>query len=392
MSARETILVAFGTRPEAVKLAPVLALLRQDPHLQALAVATGQHRDLVQAALDPFGLVPDIVLDVMRPGQDLPSLTARLLGAMAGVIAESRPQLVMVQGDTTTTFAAALAAFYDRVPVAHVEAGLRTGDMGAPFPEEANRRLVGVLADLHFAPTPGARASLVAEGVPPERILVTGNTAVDALHHVAGLPDDGRCPVLLALDEARPIVLATAHRRENQGEPLARLCRALARLVQLRPDVQVVLPVHPSPAVRGVVEPLLADVPGIRLVAPLDYVALVGIMRRAALVITDSGGLQEEAPALGVPVLVCREATERPEGIACGLATLVGTDEAAIVSHALEILGSPDSARRTSPGALRPSPYGDGRASVRIVEACRELLAGRRSPAWDRTAEASPAR
>ena len=376
MTPRPAVLLAFGTRPEAIKLAPVALALRREAGMDATLLSTGQHADLVGPALEPFGLEPDIALDVMRAGQDLTDLAARVATGVRDVLEQARPDLLLVQGDTTTTFAAALAAFHAGVAVGHVEAGLRTGDLRAPFPEEANRRLVSVLADMHFAPTARAAANLRAEGVSEERIHVTGNTVVDALRHVASLSFDRRGTPLEGLDDEQPLVVVTAHRRENHGPPLEALCRALADVLEQRPECQVVFPVHPSPSVRQVVLRHLSGT-RVRLLPPLDHVTFVQLMSRATLVLTDSGGVQEEAPALGVPVLVFRETTERPEGVEAGCARLVGTQREAIARAVIGLLDNP---RQLEPP--RVNPYGDGRAAVRIAALCREHLearAGRRA-------------
>lgn len=365
------VMLAFGTRPEAIKMAPVVSALRAQPGLEVQVAVTAQHRHMLDQVLDLFGIVPDEDLDVMTPSQSLPDLFARILVGMSGVLARRRPDMVLVHGDTSTTLAAALAAFYARIPVAHVEAGLRTGDMQAPWPEEANRRLTAPLAALHFPPTPRARDNLLAEGVPAERIHITGNTVIDALHDVAAriradtaLRDalDSQLPVL---DPRHPMVLVTGHRRENFGAGMEDICGALAEIADAR-DVQVVYPVHLNPSVQEPVRRLLGDHPRIHLVEPLDYLPFVRLMDRAHLILTDSGGIQEEAPSLGKPVLVMRTTTERPEAVDAGTVRLVGADRGRIVTEALRLLDDPVAHAAM---ACAHNPYGDGRAAQRIAEA-----------------------
>ena len=369
------LLVVCGTRPEAIKLAPLVLRLREDPRAHVRLCATGQHREMLRQALAPFGLVPDDDLAVMREGQGLADTTAAILAGLAPLIARFAPERLVVHGDTNTTLSAALAAFYAGVPVAHVEAGLRTGDIRSPWPEEANRRIAAVLAERHYAPTERARANLLAERLPSERILVTGNTVIDALLMIAGrLERDpalerAALAALPALDPARRLVLVTGHRRESFGAGLERLCAALGRLAR-RGDVQIVFPVHPNPSVRGPVERLLGALADVHLVEPLEYLSFVALMKRSHLIVSDSGGVQEEAPALGVPVLVTRETTERPEALEAGTVLLVGTDAARIVAEAGRLLDDPAHHRAMS-GAR--NPFGDGHACERIVE---DLLGG----------------
>jgi len=365
-----TVLAVFGTRPEAIKLAPVVRALEAGPSLGVRVVATGQHRAMLDQVLAVFGIAPDHDLDVMVPGQTLPELTSRLLPPLDRVIAAEAPAAVLVQGDTTTAFAAALAAFYRRVPVGHVEAGLRTHDRYAPFPEEINRRLIGDLASWHFAPTERARDALLREGVPEGDVLVTGNTVVDALRHVLATTEAGMPAIP---EEGQRLVLVTAHRRENFGRPFEALCRAVRRIADGHPDVDVCFPVHPNPNVREPVRRILAGHPRVRLLEPLDYVAFAHLLARADLVLTDSGGIQEEAPTLGKPVLVMRDATERPEAVEAGVVELVGTDEERIVAAAARLLDDPLAYARM---ARAVSPYGDGRASERIVAFLAARLAG----------------
>lgn len=356
------ILCVVGTRPEAIKMAPVIHALRAAGWCEVLVVATAQHRNLLDLALADFDLAPDVDLDVMRPGQSLAALTSRLNDGLDAIYAEHAPDCVVAQGDTTTTMVSGLAAFHRGIPFAHVEAGLRTGDPGLPFPEEMNRRLCGQIATWHFAPTVRAARALLAEGVPPGRVVRSGNTAIDALHHtLARLP--------AASPSATRTVLVTAHRRESFGAPLVGICEAIRGLVAAT-GVQVVFPVHPNPEVEGAVREALGRVPGVELTAPLGRVDFVRAMRDAALILTDSGGVQEEAPSLGTPVLVLRDVTERPEAVTTGAACLVGTDPERIVAAARERL----EASPAVSGVLRPSPFGDGRAAQRITAVLRAAL------------------
>jgi len=364
-------LIVVGTRPEAIKMAPVIARLRERPDaITSWVCSTGQHREMLRQALGVFGIVPDVDLDLMQPGQTPSQVASRLLAAIEPVLNELRPDWVLVQGDTTTVLAAAIAAYHARIRVAHVEAGLRTGDRWNPFPEEMNRVLTDAIADLCFAPTVRAREALLAGGTPPERIVLTGNTVVDALHWIRHLPARPLPAQLGDLPCGARLVLVTAHRRESFGAPLERICdalKALSRASQGR--WHIVYPVHPNPQVHDLVYRELSAERGITLLPPLDYVDLVNLMAQCRLILTDSGGIQEEAPSLGVPVLVLREATERPEGIEAGVARLVGTDEARIVSAALELLLN-DQAHAAM--AQATNPYGDGHAAERIVEALLE--------------------
>jgi len=362
------VLSIFGTRPEAIKLAPVIKALRARPQdFTSRVCVTGQHRELLDQVLRLFDIRPDHDLAVMRPDQSLFASTARILTALEPVLAAEQPDWVIVQGDTTTAFAASLAAFYARVPVAHVEAGLRSRDLAQPFPEEANRRLADALTTLFFAPTEGARQNLLAEGVPDSRIRVTGNTVIDALLDVAARPYDFSQGPLASLPlDSRRVILVTAHRRESFGPPLRALCGAIRAVAERFPDAQVVYPVHLNPNVQQPVRELLGGFNNISLLEPLDYEPFVHLMKRAILILTDSGGLQEEAPSLGVPVLVMREVTERPEGVAAGAARVVGTDPAKILAAAAELLDS--STFRARMSVVR-NPYGDGKASQRIIEA-----------------------
>ena len=350
------ILAVYGTRPEAIKMAPVVAALRRRAETVRLTVcATAQHRQMLDQLTALLGLAPDLDLDLMRPGQRLNGLAARVLEALDGVLEAERPDWLLVQGDTTTAMAAALAAFHRGVRVGHVEAGLRTGDLADPFPEEANRRIVDLLAAALFAPTPRAAATLAAEGCAAERIHVVGNTVIDALQSVARDVEAEPEP---------PEVLVTVHRRESFGAPLRGILGALRELAQRFPDVTWVYPVHPNPQVHGPAHELLSGLPNLRLLEPLPYPELVRRLARCRFVLTDSGGLQEEAPSFARPVLVLRATTERPEGVAAGVARLVGVDRGAIVAAAAELLTDPAAHAAMARAA---NPYGDGRAGERIA-------------------------
>lgn len=371
-----TVSLVFGTRPEAIKLAPVAAALRADGRFAVEVCATAQHRQMLDQVLAAFRLSPDVDLNVMQPGQTLASLTARAVAAVDEYLARSKPDLVLVQGDTTTVLAAALAAFYRKVPIGHVEAGLRTGDLAAPWPEEANRVLTTRLAALHFAPTRSAADNLLREGVPADRVFVTGNTVIDALLDMVKqvAADPPAIPGLPAgtLPPGRRFVLVTGHRRENFGGGFEEICRAIAALADRFPDVAFVYPVHLNPNVREPVDRLLrGGRANVYLLEPLGYREFIDLFRRCTLVLTDSGGVQEEAPTLGKPVLVMRDMTERPEGVAVGAVKLVGPHFDGIVRETATLL-TDEAAYRTMTG--KPNPYGDGAASRRIVAACADFL------------------
>jgi len=361
------VLVVIGTRPEAIKLAPiVLELERHREHFETKICVTGQHREMLDQMLEVFGLRPQYDLKVMKAGQDLTSVTADCLTGLDQVLGKERPDLVLVQGDTTTTFAASLAAYYHHIPVGHIEAGLRTGKKYDPFPEEINRRLTTHLSDFHFAPTEVSRNNLLREGVSPENISVTGNTVIDALLLTqARLVKDPSLAVdpLGATDGLR-IILVTAHRRESFGPRFRQICEALRALAEQRKDVLIVYPVHLNPNVQSPVHEILDGVPNVKLLTPMDYVSFVACMRRASILLTDSGGIQEEGPSLGKPVLVLRDVSERPEAIAAGTACLTGTDPERIIGTVSSLLDDPVRYKRMTD---RPNPYGDGRAAERIV-------------------------
>jgi UDP-N-acetylglucosamine 2-epimerase (non-hydrolysing) len=368
MSCPLKVLTIFGTRPEAIKMAPVLKVLEAHPdRVESRVCVTAQHRQMLDQVLELFDIVPDHDLDLMTQDQTLAQVTAAVSTHLEPVLAAERPDWVLVQGDTTTVMAASLLAFYHRIQVGHVEAGLRTRDKYRPFPEELNRRVAGVVADLHFAPTAWARDNLLHEGVPPETIYVTGNPVIDALLMVAARPYHPESGPLAGLPWERRLILVTAHRRENFGRPLERICAALARIACRYPDdVHIVYPVHLNPHVQGPVYRLLGDVPNVTLLPPLDYLPLVHLMKRCTLVLTDSGGIQEEAPGLGVPVLVLREVTERPEGVDAGTVRLVGTRTEDILREASRLLDDPAAYQHM---AHAVNPYGDGHAAEYIVEA-----------------------
>jgi UDP-N-acetylglucosamine 2-epimerase (non-hydrolysing) len=366
------VLFLFGTRPEAIKLCPVVLHFRSQPEQFDVRVCvTAQHRGMLDQVLGAFAVQPDYDLNLMQPGQTLFQSTSRMMAALEPVLTGAdgwKPEIAFVQGDTTTTLCGALAAFYARVPVGHIEAGLRTGDLAQPFPEEMNRVLTGRMAELHFAATSWAADNLRREGVADDRIWVTGNTGIDAVLHVKRGLEAGTMTAdtdWSRLDPSKKLVVVTAHRRESFGSGFERICQALADLAE-RPDVEIVYPVHPNPNVQDPVNRLLAHRPNVHRIAPLDYVPFIDLMRRAYLLITDSGGVQEEGPSLGKPILVLREKTERPEAVAAGTVKLVGTDREKIVSEASRLLDDP---KIREAMALVHNPYGDGLASARIADA-----------------------
>ncbi|WP_113154396.1 non-hydrolyzing UDP-N-acetylglucosamine 2-epimerase [Nitratireductor sp. OM-1] len=366
------VLSVIGTRPEAIKMAPLILALDQDERFEAELCITAQHRQMLDQALELFGLSPKFDLNVMQPGQDLTDVTAKIVVGMREVLREFQPDIVLVHGDTATTFSASLAAYYQRIPVGHVEAGLRTGDIYSPWPEEANRKLTGALAEWHFAPTETAKTNLLCEGIDPERVHVTGNTVIDALFHVVGLlASDASMQKCFReqfsfLDENRRLILVTGHRRESFGGGFERICAALVETVSRFSDVEIVYPVHLNPNVQEPVRRLLGDNDRIHLIEPLDYLPFVHLMDRSHIVVTDSGGVQEEAPSLGKPVLVMRDTTERPEAVAAGTVKLVGTDAGKIAGEIATLLSSKDTYDRMS---FAHNPYGDGKACERILSA-----------------------
>lgn len=368
------VLSVFGTRPEAIKMAPVVKALESEPDVHSIVCVTGQHREMLDQVLDLFEIFPDVDLNIMTPGQELDQVTSRVLTGVLEVLKDLRPDRVLVHGDTTTTMAASLAAYYARIPVAHVEAGLRTGNIYSPWPEEMNRRIAGTIADLHFAPTSRARANLLLENIKSFRVHETGNTVIDALLLVSGRiksqPElqaalDSKFPML---DASRRVVLVTGHRRENFDGGLERMCRALAGIAA-RGDVDVIYPVHLNPKVRKAAFGILRDVPNVHLTEPLEYAPFVRLMMRSYLIITDSGGIQEEAPALGKPVLVTRDTTERPEAVSAGVAMLVGSSTERIVAETSRLLDYPEAYAQMSRAA---NPFGDGMAAQRIARICVE--------------------
>ena len=365
-------LCIFGTRPEAIKMAPLVQALAADERFEAKVCVTGQHREMLDQVLGLFSITPDFDLNIMKPGQDLTDVTTAILQGLKAVLNEFKPDIVLVHGDTATTFAASLAAYYQQIPVAHVEAGLRTGNLYSPWPEEGNRKLTGALAKLNFAPTDTSRNNLLREGISPDDIVVTGNTVIDALLDVVKRLDQD--PELLAqasepaafLNPARKLILVTGHRRESFGDGFERICQALMEVAQMHPDVDIVYPVHLNPNVREPVNRLLNGIGNIHLIAPLDYLPFVHMMSRSHIILTDSGGIQEEAPSLGKPVLVMRDTTERPEAVSAGTVKLVGTNTSDIVRELNRLLIDTSAYQAMS---YAHNPYGDGKACQRILEA-----------------------
>ena len=356
------VLVVFGTRPEAIKMCPLVLEMRRRDDLEGIVCITGQHREMLNQVLNVFGVEPDYNLDIMSQGQTLYDITSKVLNGMKKVLEESQPDIVLVHGDTTTSFAAALAAFYQQIPVGHVEAGLRTYDLKSPYPEEYNRQAVGIIADYHFAPTETAKGNLVHEGKKSSSIYVTGNTVIDALQMTVDA--NYKHPELDWVGSSR-LILVTAHRRENLGEPMHRMFKAIRRIVEEVDDVKVLYPIHCNPIVREIAETELADCDRIRLIEPLEVLDFHNFMEKAYLILTDSGGIQEEAPAMGKPVLVMRNTTERPEGLKAGTLKLVGTDEEKIYQETRRLLVDSEEYLKMSRAI---NPYGDGTASVRICD------------------------
>jgi UDP-N-acetylglucosamine 2-epimerase (non-hydrolysing) len=364
------ILLVFGTRPEAIKMAPLALELKKRPELDVEVCVTAQHREMLDQVLNLFELTPEYDLDLMQPGQDLFDITTRALQGLKDVFSEAKPDLVLVHGDTTTTFSASLAAFYQKIPVGHIEAGLRTGDIYSPWPEEINRKLTGSLTELHFAPTEKSQQNLLAENISSDNIFVTGNTVIDALLQVVDIvKTDTELNQKLKnqfdfVDSTKKLILVTGHRRESFGGGFERICQALKFLAK-RGDVQVVYPVHLNPNVKEPVDRILADVENVHLIEPLDYLPFVYLMSRTYFILTDSGGVQEEAPSLGKPVLVMRDTTERPEAIQAGTVKLVGTDLDYIVEQAIILLDNQQEYKKMS---IAHNPYGDGKACARIAD------------------------
>ncbi|MGP7960236.1 non-hydrolyzing UDP-N-acetylglucosamine 2-epimerase [Sanguibacter sp. A247] len=361
----------YGTRPEAIKMAPIVKALEAAEGIEVYTVVTGQHREMLEQVNNTFGIVPDADLDIFAHGQGIDAVTSKTLERLTPLLKEHKPDLVISQGDTTSAFAAGLAAFYQRIPVAHVEAGLRTATIWSPFPEEGNRRLLTRISSLHLAPTTGSRDNLLAEGVDPETIAVTGNTVIDAFLEVAQTEREFEAPELRNLDLSRRIVLVTSHRRESWGDPMRRTAAALRRLALQEPELQFVLPLHANPLVREIFRPALEDLNNVLLTESLGYTDFSRLTALSTLVVTDSGGVQEEAPSLGKPVLVLREDTERPEAVTAGTARLIGTDEDLIVSSVTELLHD---AQRYAEMANAVNPYGDGRAAERTVAAIKAFF------------------
>ncbi|MBQ0831293.1 non-hydrolyzing UDP-N-acetylglucosamine 2-epimerase [Marinobacter sp.] len=373
------VLLVFGTRPEAIKMAPLVLALQQDERFEALLCVTAQHREMLDQVMDLFGLVPDYDLNIMQPDQDLTDITAGILQKMRSVLVSAKPDIVLVHGDTSTTFATSLAAYFQKIPVGHIEAGLRTGNLYSPWPEEGNRKLTGVLANIHFAPTDMSAQNLFVEGIANEMVFVTGNTVIDALYEViARIDSDAPLNQELVsqfsfLEAERKIILVTGHRRESFGGGFERICQALARTAKQFPDVDVVYPMHLNPNVREPVNRLLSNLPNVHLIEPLDYLPFIYLMNRCHLILTDSGGIQEEAPSLGKPVLVMRDTTERPEAVAAGTVELVGTDADRICSRIATLLTEEELYKKM---AMSHNPYGDGQASFRIMDALEKCGPG----------------
>ena len=362
-----TIMAIYGTRPEGIKMAPLVLALRDDPRFEVRVVVTGQHREMLDQVNQSFGIVPDSDLDIHAPGQSLTQISNRTLEGLTEVLKKDRPDAVLVQGDTSTTFVGALAAFYAEIPVVHTEAGLRTGNKYSPFPEEINRRLTGQIASLHLAPTAASRDNLLKENIDPSTIVVTGNSVIDALLiTVASQPRIEDPELAQRLAEGRPVVLVTAHRRESWGEPLEAVGRAIAALARQHPDHDFVFPAHRNPLVRDAIRPAIQDVKNVLMTEPLPYAQFCALLERASIILTDSGGVQEEGPSLGKPVLVMRETTERPEAVVAGAVKLVGTDEEVIVREVSTLITDQDEYSRM---ARALNPYGDGRAAERTVRA-----------------------
>lgn len=376
---KRKILTVFGTRPEAIKMAPVVLALAADERFDARVCVTAQHRGMLDQVLDVFNIKPDYDLDIMRPGQDLADITAAVLLRIKTVLAEFKPDLILVHGDTTTTASAALAAYYQRIAVAHVEAGLRTGDIYSPWPEEANRQFTSTFSALHFAPTALSKENLLKENIASNAIHVVGNTVIDSLLKVVQKINTNKAlqtkleKQFNFLSPDKKIILVTGHRRENFGEGFKRICEALKKISIRFPDVDIVYPVHLNPNVKNTVNAMLANIKNVHLIEPLDYMPFIYLMKRAYLILTDSGGIQEEAPSLGKPVLLMRDTTERPEAVMAGTVKLVGTKVDVITNHIETLLADIDKYKEMS---FSHNPYGDGQASERIVQVLREYHYG----------------
>ena len=365
------VMSVFGTRPEAIKMAPLVKKLNADPDIESVLCVTAQHREMLDQVLELFELKPDYDLNIMKPNQTLAMITANVLTGMEEVLIKERPDIVLVHGDTSTTFSAALAAFYQKIPVGHVEAGLRTYDMYSPFPEEVNRVLTGHMASIHFAPTERNRSNLMKEGIPEDRIAITGNTVVDALLEVAGKPYEFEDETLKNIDfENKRVIAVTCHRRENLGEYMVHIFSAIREIAEEFDDVEVVYPVHLNPKVRATANEILSGCDNVHLIDPLSYQPFVNLMAKSYFIITDSGGMQEEAPSLGKPVLVVRRETERPEALAAGTVKLAGVEQATIAAMARELLT--DKAAYDAM-AHAENPYGDGHACEKIIEALKNM-------------------
>ncbi|WP_218310922.1 non-hydrolyzing UDP-N-acetylglucosamine 2-epimerase [Alteromonas antoniana] len=371
------VLTVFGTRPEAIKMAPLVKLMSKDDAFDAKVCVTGQHREMLDQVLELFDITPDFDLKIMRPGQDLTDVTTSILQGIKPVLTEFKPDIVLVHGDTATTLAASLASYYQQIPVGHVEAGLRTGNIYSPWPEEANRKLTGALAKLHFAPTEKSAQNLYNEGVATASVFVTGNTVIDALlnvvDNITNSPDlESRFSEQFSfIDNQKKLILVTGHRRESFGGGFERICEALAKIAKENEDCQIVYPVHLNPNVQEPVNRLLSDIDNITLIEPLDYLPFVYLMNRSFLILTDSGGIQEEAPSLGKPVLVMRETTERPEAVEAGTVKLVGTDVELITQEINALLSDRHYYEEMS---FAHNPYGDGKASARICDAIKQAI------------------
>lgn len=371
------VLTVFGTRPEAIKMAPVVNALAAHPdEFDAKVCVTAQHRQMLDQVLELFAIKPDYDLNLMKPNQDLFQITTNVLLGMKEVLEKEQPDVVLVHGDTTTTMATSLAAFYLQIPVGHVEAGLRTWDKYYPFPEEINRVVTDNIAELYFAPTEGSKQNLLKIGVPEEKIYLTGNTVIDALFYTlektkaSNGNGNGHSKLPVTLDQSKRLILVTVHRRENFGEPMRDICRALRDVVEKQPDVEMVIPVHMNPNVRGIVYEILGDLPRVHLIDPLDYEPFCRLMEKANIILTDSGGIQEEAPSLSKPVLVLRDETERPEAVDMGTVKLIGPHYEKILSETNQLLDDPEAYQAMARAA---NPYGDGHASERILDALRQF-------------------